>query len=89
VVTTSKAERRSQAIDELKKLIADRFPEARFDVVKGSDPPGTYLEVHVDDEDATDDIFDTVMERLLTFQDKERLGIYVIPLSSHEPISPA
>ena len=83
MTTLGKRSRITDALAELQGMILDRFPTATFEVVKGYDPPGTYLEVHVptDDFDQTfEDIFDAVGDRLLDFQDVQRLRIYVMPI---------
>ena len=82
-MTLTKREREKEAIQELENLLRSRFPHASFSVVKGSDPPGTYLEV----SDVTtnfDDLFDAVMTAvrvpLSKMQNEERLKVYVMPL---------
>ena len=87
MATLRKTDREKDALRELQDLVAARYPQATFEVVRGYDPPGKYLEVSVvtDDFDETfEDILDTVMKRLLVFQDEQDLDIYVMPVLARE-----
>lgn len=66
------------ALDELQRLISDRFPTTSFTIAEGTDPLGIYLTATVDLED-TDEIIDLIGDRLLDMQVEEGLLIYVIP----------
>ena len=90
MTTISKREREKEAIRELEDLIRSKFPDASFNVVKGSDPPGTYLEV----SDVTfdyDELFDSVMSlvrrSLSKMQNEKRLKVYVMPQHSSIPLA--
>ncbi|HET9117440.1 MAG TPA: hypothetical protein VFN75_05070 [Pseudonocardiaceae bacterium] len=64
---------------ELRQLIAERYPEARFSVAAGpEDPQEVHLVATVDLEDP-DEVLDVVMERMLQFQLDEGLAVYVSP----------
>lgn len=65
------------ALEELKGMIQQRYPEAAFEVYRGEDPEGIYLDVTVDVED-TDEVMDLVVDRLLELQVEERLPVYVV-----------
>ena len=65
------------ALDELKRLILDRFPTATFDITHGDDPCGVYLVAMVDVEDI-DDVIDAFLDRLVIMQIDEGLPIYVM-----------
>ncbi len=67
------------ALSELQELIRQRWPEASFHVSHGEDPEGVYLGAIVDIED-TDDVMDSIIDRLLDIQVEERLPVYVIPV---------
>lgn len=67
------------AIDDLKGMIAARYPDASFDVVLGDDPPGIYLDTTLDIDDV-DEVLDVVRDELFHLQVEEGLPIYVIPL---------
>ncbi len=67
------------ALEELKGMIAQRYPEAIFEVSVGSDPAGVYLDVIVDVED-TIEVTDVIIDRLVDIQVEERLPIYVIAM---------
>lgn len=66
------------ALDELQRLIGDRFPAATFTIQEGTDPLGIYLIVTVDIENP-DEVIDLVGDRLFDMQVEEGLLIYVIP----------
>src|SRR5438309_114200 len=68
-----------EAINELKGIIAERFPQASFVVEEGFDPKGIYLVTTVDIAD-TDEVMDVVGDRLVELQVDESLPIYVTPL---------
>jgi hypothetical protein len=68
-----------EAIEELKRLITERFPDASFVVEEGFDPEGTYLVTTVDIAD-TDEVIAVVGDRLVELQVDEGLPIYVTPL---------
>lgn len=67
------------ALDELKRLISERFPQASFAVEEGFDPQGIYLVTTVDVAD-TDEIIDVVGDRLVELQVEAGLPIYLAPL---------
>ena len=71
--------RMQEAIEELKRLITKRFPEAAFVVEEGFDPEGIYLIPTVDIDD-TDDVIAVVGDRLVELQVDEGLPLYVTPL---------
>ena len=71
--------RMQEAIEELKRLITERFPDASFVVEEGFDPEGIYLIPTVDITD-TDDVIAVVGDRLVDLQVDEGLPLYVTPL---------
>ena len=71
--------RMEDAISELRQLIAERYPEARFSVAAGpEDRQEVHLVATVDLEDP-DEVLDVVMDRMLQFQLDEELPVYVSP----------
>jgi hypothetical protein len=66
-------------IDEFRELILARYPEATFELKRGSEPPGMYLWTTVDIED-TGEVLAAIMDRLLEVQVEEYLPVYVIPV---------
>jgi hypothetical protein len=77
--------RMQEAIDELKRLITARFPQATFVVEEGFDPEGVYLVTTVDIAD-TDDVIAVVGDRLVEMQVDEGLPVYVTPLRPLERV---
>ncbi len=71
--------RMQEALEELKRLVTERFPEAAFVVEEGFDPEGIYLITTVDIAD-TDDVIAVVGDRLVDLQVDEGLPLYVTPL---------
>jgi len=65
------------ALTELRQLIQDRYPSARFSVYRGEDPEGIYLGTTVDVED-TDEVVDVFIDRLIDLQVEEQLPVYVV-----------
>ena len=68
-----------KAVNELKGMISERFPQASFVVEEGFDPKGIYLVTTVDIAD-TDEVIDVIGDRLVELQVDEGLPIYVTPL---------
>ena len=68
-----------KAVNELKGMISERFPQASFVVEEGFDPKGIYLVTTVDIAD-TDEVMDVVGDRLVEWQVDAGLPIYVTPL---------
>lgn len=66
------------AIEEIRGLISDRYPDATFSVGLGHDPDGVYLRTVVDVDDRGD-VFDAYIARLTDIQDDDHLPLYVIP----------
>ncbi len=71
--------RMQEALEELKRLVTERFPEAAFVVKEGFDPEEIYLITTVDIAD-TDDVIAVVGDRLVDLQVDEGLPLYVTPL---------
>jgi hypothetical protein len=83
MATLRRVDRVREAISDFKALIRHRYPEAGFQVVKGYDPPGTYLEVSVDRDDfdeTFEEIFKTIHDRLVELMDEGPLPLYVMPV---------
>jgi hypothetical protein len=76
--TLAEDPRLTAAAYELRDMILVRYPEATFEFAYGHDPPGLYVLPTVDVED-TDEVFELVLERLLTLQVDEELPVYVFP----------
>src|SRR5688572_23385553 len=77
--------RMQDAVEELKRLITARFPQAAFVVEEGFDPEGIYLVTTVDIAD-TDEVIAVVGDRLVALQVDEGLAIYVTPLRPIERV---
>jgi hypothetical protein len=65
------------AVEELKQLIAARYPDATFDVCQGEDPEGVYLRATVDIEDSSDALT-PALDKLFELEVEQELPIYVV-----------
>jgi hypothetical protein len=65
------------ALNELKALIAARYPGASFDVFEGEDPEGVYLRATVDIEDSSDALV-PALAKLEELEVEQGLPIYVV-----------
>src|SRR5438128_1331854 len=74
------------AVEDLKRRLQERFPDATFAVSPGQDPDGLYLSPIVDVED-TDEVLDVVLDRLLEIQVDDGLPLYVVPLLPLERVA--
>lgn len=71
------------ALQELKCLIAARYPQATFEVEQGWEPPGVYLLPRIDVEDSGE-VFDLIVDLLVDMQVHEDLPVYVTVLRPKE-----
>lgn len=78
--------REGAALDEVRQRIAEHFPGATFEIHRGEEPPGWYLETTADIDD-TDEVYNLVADRLLEFQLNEDLRVYVAPVRTPERIA--
>lgn len=74
------------ALDELRSVIRERYPEAQFEVARGHDEPENIHLVTTVDVDDPDEVVDLVIDRLLELQVEERIPVYVIPLHTPERV---
>jgi hypothetical protein len=65
------------AIAELQAGVAQRYPAATFEVFQGEDPTGIYLRATVDVED-TDEVVESVLDRLLNLQVDQGLPVQLV-----------
>jgi hypothetical protein len=71
------ARRVETALQEIKNLIGDRYPDATFDVADGEDPGSAYLTATVDVEDMGP-VVDVFLDRLVEIQVDEELPVFVL-----------
>jgi len=67
----------STAVEELKRLITARYPDATFDVYEGEDPQGVYLRATVNIEDSSDALT-PALDKLYELEVEQELPIYVV-----------
>jgi hypothetical protein len=80
------APRMQQAIEELKGLVRERYPEATFRVTRSpEDPRSIHLMTTVDVPDTTE-VVDAVLDRVLDMQIEEKLPVHVIPVRPRERV---
>ena len=74
------------ALDELKRMILQRYPEATFEVSRGDDEPESIHLTTTVDVDDPDEVMDLVVDRLLELQVEEGLPVHVIPIRPVERV---
>ncbi len=68
------------ALNELRGVIAEKYPAAVFEVSHGvDDARAVHLTATIDVED-TDEVVDLVIDRMIEMQIEEELPIFVIPI---------
>ena len=72
-----------EAVDELRALIASRYPAASFDVYESDDPQEVRLQATVDLEDL-DEVMDGIMDALYDIQVERELPVYIV---TQQPLS--
>lgn len=78
-----RAQRINSALSDPQRLITARFPDAKYRVIRGDDPPGKYLAVSGVGDDV-DAVMDAFIERLMYYKIDQRLPVYVLFESTAE-----
>jgi len=76
----------NQVVDDLKRLITARFPDAGFTVFEGEDPEGVYLRAVVDVDDSSD-VMETVLDKLYELEVEQELPVYVVTSQPPERVA--
>jgi len=71
--------RLAPALDELRAMIKVRYPQATFELSRGTDDPAAVHLIAVVDVVDTDEVVDLVIDRMMELQIEEGLPIFVIP----------
>jgi hypothetical protein len=71
---------RRSAVEELKQLIAARYPTTPFVDEPGIDDPEATHIVATVDLDGLDEVVDLVIDRMLELQLDERILVYLLPI---------
>jgi hypothetical protein len=74
------APRMHKAVEELKDLLRQRYPEATFQVARSPENQQTVLLKPVVDVDDRDEVMDVVIDRLVELQSTEQLPLFVVPV---------
>ena len=74
------------AVVELQELIYAHYPTTTFTVGVADDPDGVHMRAVVDGDD-TDEVIAVFLDRLVDFQVKDDLPIYVVPVRTPERIA--
>ncbi len=69
-----------QAIEELKKIIRQKYPEATFRIERSPEDPRIIHLMPIVDVEDTDEVLDVVIDRQREFLVEERLPLFVVPL---------
>lgn len=67
------------ALTELKRIIVQKYPQARFEVHRGIDDPDSFELDAIIDVDNGFDVLDLVIDRVMAYQLDDGLPIHVIP----------
>src|SRR5436190_19158756 len=78
------APRMHEALEELKDLVRQRYPDATFRVALSPENPETVLLKPVVDVADRDEIMDVVIDRLVELQSDEQLPLFVVPVRTPE-----
>ena len=74
------------SLAELRGLILEHYPDAKFRVSRSpDDPEAVHLRAVVDVDDI-DEVVDLVLERMMALQIEENLPVFVIPVRALEPV---
>ncbi len=68
------------AIEELKGLVREHYPDATFRVTRSPEDRKTVLLKPVVDVDDRDEVMDVVIDRLVALQSEQHLPIFVVPI---------
>jgi hypothetical protein len=78
--------RTQNAVNELKRIISQRYPSASFELSRAEDAPKLiHLNTTVDLEDAGE-VLDLVIDRVAELQTDEGIPIHVIPVRTPERV---
>ena len=83
------APRMHEALEELKDLVRQRYPDATFRVALSPENPQTVLLKPVIDVVDRDDVMDVVIDRLVELQATEQLPLFVVPVCHHAGAGPS
>jgi hypothetical protein len=72
--------RMQRAVNELADLIRAQYPEAAFQVRRSPEDARTIHLLPIVDVEDRDEILDIVVDRMMEFQIREKLALFVIPL---------
>jgi hypothetical protein len=72
--------RMQAAIEELKGLVRQRYPDATFQLTRSPEVRNILLLKPVVDVEDRDEVMDVVIHRLVDLQTEEQLPIFVVPI---------
>ena len=78
------APRMREALEELKDVLRQRYPDATFRVARSPENPETVLLKPVIDVEDRDEVMDVVIDRLVELQSVEQLPPFVVPVRPTE-----
>lgn len=76
--------RMQRAVEELKGLVRERYPQATFQVTRSPDDRRSIHVVTTVDVPDTTEVVDAVLDRVLQLQIEEKLPVHVIPVRPRE-----
>lgn len=72
--------RMQAALEELKGLVRERYPEATFQITRSPEDEKTILLKPVVDVEDRDEVMDVVIDRLVELQSEEQIPVFVVPI---------
>ena len=75
-----------RALDEIRGVIAQRYPSATFEVTRDVDEPENIDLVTTVDLDDPDEVLDLVIDQLVDFQVEQRIPLHVVPIRTPDRI---
>ena len=82
-------ERTRQAIQEVREIIASRYPTTTFELARAADDPRSIHLLAIVDVDDPDEVGDLVVDRVVAFQVDDGIPLHVIPLRTPQRVQMA
>jgi hypothetical protein len=88
-ITADLDERTQEAIQEVRRIIAARYPTTTFELARAADDPRSIHLLVVADVDDPDEVGELVIDRVVALQVDEGIPLHVIPLRTPERVQAA
>ena len=78
--------RMQRAIEELKHLVREHYPDATFSIERSPDNPRVIHLVATVDVPDTTEVADVVIDRMMQLQIEDKLPLFIIPVQPKERV---